>query len=289
MFDIESIQYPQGLNEIIAKYDTVVLDQWGVLHNGYNLYSGVLECLEKMHNLDIQIMMLSNSGRRSQDNRLLIERLGIPTKWVSEVMTSGEALWLNFHTHQALPEGIGTKALIISADKDYRCIEQTPIQIAKNVDDADFILLAGIDPRIADMQALLEQAIQKQLYMICSNPDLSAININGYLKAPGYWAKYYQSLGGKCSYYGKPYPLVYEHIKRLIKPTNKKVLMIGDSIHHDILGGKQAGFETLLLTQGVHANMFQNVSLKEGMQQLIKNDSEIKNQLPDAVMSGLFW
>ena len=275
---------------MISQYDAIVLDQWGVLHNGYFLYSGVLECLKNMQTLDLQVMMLSNSGRRSEDNHSLIERLGIPRTWVHDVVTSGEVLWHHFNSNQALPDGVGSKALVVSAEKDYKCIEQTPISIAKNLDDADFILLAGTDERISDMKGLLHQAIQKNLYMICSNPDLSAIQKDQQnIDAPGYWAKYYESLGGQCSYYGKPYQLVYDYIKYLLQPSVQKVLAVGDSIHHDIAGGQKAGFDTLLLAQGVHRNYFEHGSLEEGMQRLVASEPHLQDQLPDAVMFELCW
>ena len=34
-----------GLKEIFQNYDTFILDQWGVMHDGYNAYPEAINCI----------------------------------------------------------------------------------------------------------------------------------------------------------------------------------------------------------------------------------------------------
>ena len=49
---------------------------------------------------------------------------------------------------------------------------------------------------------------------------------------------------------GKPYAAIYQHAARLIG-NPKRILCIGDSAEHDVAGGRNAGFSTLLVLTGV--------------------------------------
>jgi ribonucleotide monophosphatase NagD (HAD superfamily) len=53
---------------------------------------------------------------------------------------------------------------------------------------------------------------------------------------------------------GKPYPSIYRHAARLIG-SPQRILCIGDSAEHDVAGGRNAGFQTLLVMTGVSAGL----------------------------------
>ena len=38
----------KGLKEIYSEYDTFILDQWGVMHDGRKGYKKAIECLDKL-------------------------------------------------------------------------------------------------------------------------------------------------------------------------------------------------------------------------------------------------
>ncbi|MBT6506361.1 MAG: TIGR01459 family HAD-type hydrolase, partial [Marinovum sp.] len=81
------------LAEIAANYDAIVLDQWGVLHDGSAPYDQAVNALNGLHASGVRLAVLSNSGKRSALNALRIEDMGFPPDIFSDVMTSGEALW----------------------------------------------------------------------------------------------------------------------------------------------------------------------------------------------------
>jgi ribonucleotide monophosphatase NagD (HAD superfamily) len=59
---------------------------------------------------------------------------------------------------------------------------------------------------------------------------------------------------------GKPYPYIYEEALRRCAPAGR-VLAVGDSLHHDILGAAAAGLDSLFVVEtGVHAQDLAEVS-----------------------------
>lgn len=52
------------------------------------------------------------------------------------------------------------------------------------------------------------------------------------------------------AFFGKPFPAIYElALTRLSpRPERRRVLMVGDTLHTDVLGGRTMGFATALVT-----------------------------------------
>ena len=69
-------------------------------------------------------------------------------------------------------------------------------------------------------------------------------------------AEYYSEGGGEVVYYGKPHKHIFKNLQTILNAN--RLLMIGDSLGHDILGGNAMGWDTLLVLSGVHASDFVN-------------------------------
>ena len=78
------------------------------------------------------------------------------------------------------------------------------------------------------------------------------LTAHGLLPAPGAIAALYEEMGGKVTWIGKPYPEIYAKAAALIG-NPKRILCVGDSAEHDVAGGRNAGFATLLVLTGVSA------------------------------------
>ena len=49
----------KGLSEIYHKYDVFLIDLWGVIHNGKQLYSGAIEVLENLNRLNKRFVLFA--------------------------------------------------------------------------------------------------------------------------------------------------------------------------------------------------------------------------------------
>ena len=69
-----------------------------------------------------------------------------------------------------------------------------------------------------------------------------------------------------------------------------RVLAIGDSPDHDIVGGQRAGFKTLLVTNGIHAAAGRSAATDEALSQRVAElAAGHPDRTPDYVMRSLIW
>ncbi len=81
---------PMNLQEIISNYDALIVDLWGVIHDGSALYPGAAETLALLNSLNKPVVFLSNAPRVSAKARENLNRLNIPPSHYLEVVTSGQ-------------------------------------------------------------------------------------------------------------------------------------------------------------------------------------------------------
>jgi HAD superfamily hydrolase (TIGR01459 family) len=156
---------------------------------------------------------------------------------------------------------------------------------------ADFILLSGLDDAKSspeDWRAVFVAAIARRLPMLCANPDLTMFAAGGNLiPAPGAAARLYRDLGGEVSYIGKPHPPIFAAALRALgDPAPERVLVVGDSLDHDVAGGLGAGMLTVLIAAGIHKEALQgNADLSAAVRELAGADAKA----PHWVVEHLAW
>jgi HAD superfamily hydrolase (TIGR01459 family) len=123
-------------------------------------------------------------------------------------------------------------------------------------ENASFILNAipgTSPPEVAEFKANLQIALDKDLPMICANPDLVVHVGNTLYECAGTFAAMYEDMGGRVIYHGKPHAPVYERCNELLgKPDKKEICAIGDSLHTDIAGANNFGVNSVLNLDGIH-------------------------------------
>jgi HAD superfamily hydrolase (TIGR01459 family) len=232
-----------GLREIARDFDAMLIDQFGVIHDGQKLYPGAGEVLEELRVLNIPVVVMTNSGKRAAPNIERVVKMGIARDQFVDCVSSGEVAFQSLDVKRAF--------LIGKAGEDY---DFEPIEFVESPADAEVMLILGSNaPKTSldDYRALFAGIT---LPAICCNPDKLMITRDGLQPAPGAIAEVYEKMGGGVTWIGKPYGAIYEHALRLVR-SSKRVLCIGDSAEHDVAGGRAAGLTTLLVQQGVSAGV----------------------------------
>jgi HAD superfamily hydrolase (TIGR01459 family) len=280
-----------GLRVIADRFDHVLLDQWGTLHEGMAVFPAALDCVVRLHDAGKRILILSNSGKRADSNQRRLAALGLPADTYDGVLSSGEVTWrgLRAREHVAFA-GLGRACFLISRDGDRTIVDGLELAIVADISDADFILLAGLDDNAADPEqwrGRLTEAAARRLPMLCANPDLVMFGVTGLVPAPGALAALYQQLGGTVMFVGKPHaPMFAAARERLGYPLPERVLVIGDSLDHDVAGGRAAGMLTLLIGSGAHREA---LAQSTDLSQAIRDAAGAEARMPHWTMQHLAW
>jgi HAD superfamily hydrolase (TIGR01459 family) len=232
-----------GLAEIAGQFDGMIIDQFGVIHDGRQLYPGAAEVMAELRASGIDVVVVTNSGKRAKANVARIVKMGIAREQFVDCISSGEVAYQSLRA---------TSAYIIGKQGEDYGFEG--IALVDDPREAEVLLILASnvpDTSMDDYRALFAGLA---VPAICCNPDKLMITAQGLLPAAGAIAELYASMGGHVTWIGKPYPGIY-HAAKALMPRAQRVLCIGDSAEHDVAGGRLAGFSTLLVQQGVSAEL----------------------------------
>jgi HAD superfamily hydrolase (TIGR01459 family) len=247
-----------GLAAIAGRYDGFVLDLWGVIHDGVEAYPGVAETLAQLRAAGKRTIMLSNAPRRSGALIAQLGNLGIGRDLYDEVLSSGEAVYLELANRtDPLFAALGDALYHLGPERDRNVYDGLPYRSVE-LEAADFILNTGpveLTESVADYQDLLARARARNLPMICANPDHVVIRQGKRITCAGAIAGAYTDLGGMVIERGKPDPAIYNLALSLLGIADRsRVCAVGDALHTDIRGARAGGFDAVLVTGGIHAD-----------------------------------
>ena len=267
MKNIAKILY---LSEIDNNYDIFILDQWGVIHDGFSGYPKAIKCVDKLIKAKKKLIIISNSSKRKISTLNKLPKLGFNKDDFIEVMTSGEVIWKSLFLKSGKSISDIGKNCFHLFDKKNKEGKHFPdgldFNLVQNIKDADFILACTTSQEMTTINyvPLLEEALKKKIPFVCANPDFETINpsSNELLICMGTIAKLYKDLGGSVFILGKPSVEIYiEATKEFVSIDKRRMLAIGDSLHHDIKGALNFDIDSLLITSGIHKSIFNESQL----------------------------
>lgn len=246
------------LEHLFDRYDAFLIDQFGVLMSGDGPYPGASAALAALAKRDKPVVILSNSGKRSEPNCLRLTSNGFDRAHFDTVLTSGEIAheYLATAIGRTLPNG--ARVLVMIKEGDTPPLEGLDVVRTDTPDAADLLLVVSRDPArpIGTYTPVLARLADSNVPGICVNPDLKMLTPEGLVTSAGQLGKTFEGLGGRLDWFGKPHGLIYDRAKeRLGSIRSETVLCIGDSLQHDIAGGAAAGFKTALVRTGVTADV----------------------------------
>lgn len=240
-----------ALEPLVGCYRAFIVDQFGTLHDGSQLYPGAREAIALMRRHG-PVALLSNSGKRAAPNADRLARLGIPPDAYDLMLSSGELGWQKLRAWRA-----GTRVLLLSRDCDSTLLDGLDLELTADAADAGLVLIAGSEADRVPMDHYVERlrpAAMRGVGALCINPDRTMVLGDRTAPGAGRIAEMYESLGGRVSWIGKPRPEIYRAALAAIgNPPAAEVLAIGDSVEHDIAGAKAIGCAAALVRNGIIA------------------------------------
>jgi HAD superfamily hydrolase (TIGR01459 family) len=246
-----------GLCEIASRYDALLCDAWGVIHDGVRLFPGVDEAMTEFRRARGPVLVLTNAPRPSAVIPGQLDRIGLPRAAYDGVVTSGDA------TRAAIAAMLPKPAFKLGPEKDDGLYDGFDVSFAP-LEGAAFIICTGLfddqSESPADYQDLLERAAARNLPMICANPDIVVRWGGRLVYCAGALAQIYERLGAAVIYGGKPHRPIYDvALKTLSERAGReieraRVLAVGDGLKTDIAGANAQGIDALYIAGegGVH-------------------------------------
>jgi HAD superfamily hydrolase (TIGR01459 family) len=245
-----------GLAQIIQRYDLLLCDVWGVIHNGVTAFPEANNALTRARRTGVTVIMISNAPRPGLVVSKQIERYGVPRSAYDDVVASGDV------TRDELIARPGAKIFHIGPKRDYSNYDGLDVELVE-LDDANIVVCTGPFNDQKDepeqYRELLEKIKARDLPLICANPDIVVERGDQLVWCAGALAAIYDEIGGKTIYTGKPYPHIYRlALKRAAVLRGKeidcaRVLAVGDGVRTDIQGAVNRKFDSLFIARGIHA------------------------------------
>ena len=268
-----------SFSEISDKYNVFILDQWGVMHDGHHGYDHAIDAVKHLIYKNKQLIIISNSSKRRISSINRLKDLGFDKNNFIEVMTSGEMIWQELKDF-SYKYDFKTKNCFHIFDsskedgKDFR-IGLEKFKFIDNIKDADFILACTPfqNTKPIDYIPILKEALEMNLIMFCANPDFVTVEENNdkNIYCMGTIADLYDHMGGKVVILGKPSKEIYlKSCKQFDQIYKSETIAVGDSLDHDILGASNFGVDSVLITSGIHKDLFK-YSTEKGIKN-IEND-----------------
>ncbi len=245
------------LENLVDQFDAFFIDQFGVLMDASGPYPFAIDAIKRLSKYGKPIVLISNSGKRARENCERLERLGFELSSLTAVITSGEVAYWTIKNKFDDSVFKQPKIYLISRDSDTSPVNGLSCKIAKNTDEADYLIIAGSESDTKSLSyytSLLEPMANKGVPAFCTNPDLVMLTPNGTSFGAGLIAKEYEEMGGYVTWFGKPHPLIYKFaLNKIPKIESHNVLCIGDSVEHDIRGSFNANCSSALVKTGIAA------------------------------------
>lgn len=279
-----------GLSAWADRYDAIICDVWGVLHDGVTVHPAASDALRRYRAGGGTVLLVSNSPRPGD---LVIEQLldmGVPRDAFDEALSSGDVAraWL-----AARP---GLKIDLITAPFHVPMHDGLDLEIVAP-EEADRLVVTALEDDETetpeDYRSRLEVHAARKTPMLCANPDYIVERGGRLIHCAGALADLYREMGGEALDTGKPAPIIYaEAMTRFARlrgeaPDPARILAIGDAIRTDLAGAKGLGVDMLFMARGIHAeDAFTDGRLDEAKLARLFAD---KGLAPTAVQEKLIW
>ena len=280
-----------GFSKLADRYDLLLCDIWGVVHNGVSAHQAACEALVAYRKQGGTVVLVSNAPRPNREIKVQLAGFGVPAEVYDAVVTSGDV------TVTLMAERAGEALHHIGPARDLPMFEAIKAKLV-DLEAARYVVCTGLfEDEIEtpdDYQGTLKTIRGKKLPMICANPDLVVERGHKIIYCAGAIADAYGVMGGEVTYAGKPHPPIYEMAMAQAAAIKGKeiakdrIIAIGDAIRTDVTGARRIGVAVIFVSAGIHQG---DIHGEDGFIEPTRLDAFLATSdlRPDYVMRYLVW
>jgi HAD superfamily hydrolase (TIGR01459 family) len=257
-----SLRFVEKLRDLVDGKEVVLSDIWGVVHNGLESFPEACAALHTYRKNGGTVILITNAPRPADSVQRQLRKLGVADETYDAIVSSGDLTRLFVADHP------GKKMFWLGPERD-SSIHRGLDPVIAPLEQADYIVCTGLfddeTESAEDYRAMMLQARERQLTLICANPDIVVERGDRLIYCAGAIAELYRELGGEVIFYGKPHRPIYERAMALAAERSghsaalSRVLAIGDSVRTDLAGAHGFGIDCLFVTRGIHSEEFEGV------------------------------
>ena len=250
-----SAQIASGLSQLASRYDVLLCDVWGVIHNGREAFPAACNALTRFREAGGQVVLISNAPRPNAGVVAQLDAMAVPRAAISAVVTSGDA------TRTLLAAKAPGPAWKLGPDRDDPLYEGLGLDFAP-LEAARLISCTGpFDDEAEtpdDYRERFRDAVARGLTMICANPDIVVQRGDKLVYCGGALAQLYEALDGQVLMAGKPHAAIYDlALAKAAELAGRaidrdRVLCVGDGPRTDLRGANAQGLDALFIAAGIH-------------------------------------
>lgn len=244
-----------SLEAVSSRYQALLCDVWGVIHNGVHAFPEAAAALAAAREKGIAVILITNAPRPREGVIAQLATLGVPTTAWDQVVTSGDV------TRDLIRNG-PRHVFHIGPDRDFPIYDGLDVELVEEFEASSVVCTGLFDDETEtpdDYAEMLQRLRARNLPFICANPDIVVERGHELIWCAGALARDYGQLGGRTLVSGKPHRPIYEAALRaagevLGRDVEKaEALAIGDGMFTDVKGGADNGFDVLYVSGGIHA------------------------------------
>jgi HAD superfamily hydrolase (TIGR01459 family) len=242
--------------ELLAGYDVLISDVWGVVHDGVLALGPACAALSACREGGGTVVLLSNAPGPSSQIAGVLDSKRVPRSAWDRLVTSGDV------TRALIAETHLRKVHHIGWHDDRAVFDGFDIALVGE-DEAELVVATELNDYRRETpeqyRPLLQRFAARGLPFICGNPDLVVHVGHDLLPCAGSLAVIYEELGGQVAWAGKPHRPAYELALAAAREARgghevdpARVLVIGDAVRTDLAGARMMGFDSLFIAGGIH-------------------------------------
>lgn len=242
--------------ELAERYDVILCDVWGVLHNGAVAFEAAHQALRAAREQGRTVILVSNAPRPNGEVALILDRFGVPREAYDAIVTSGDV------TTGLLRQRGAVGVWHLGPERDLGIYDGLGLDLVER-EHAELIVCTGLFDDTVETpehyRGTLEAAQAQGLPMICANPDIVVERGGDLIWCAGALAEAYREIGGEVVFCGKPHRPIYEAAfaraaeLRGTAPDKARMVGIGDALRTDLAGALGFGIDCLFIGGGIHA------------------------------------
>ncbi len=278
---------------VARRYDVVLCDIWGVVHNGIAAHAHACDALLRYRAEGGTVVLITNAPRPSPWVVRQLDRLGVPRDAYDDVTTSGDL------TREVVAGRRGEAVFHIGPRRDLSIFDGLDVRLAP-VEAADYVVCSGLFDEYQetpdDYRELTAAMRGRGLFMVCANPDLVVERGAERFYCAGAIADLYAATGGDVLYTGKPHRPIYDAALakaagvRGASAEPARTLAIGDSLRTDMSGAQALGIDGVFVSGGIHAQELGSSEVGIGRsREVLGSMFAAAGVTPWSVMARLAW